>query len=151
MPQDAPPSLKPSFGLSASPFGAEAAARMRAEHIKRARRWLMAVAIMTAVAGVLFSMMLPAHMESQARAIMITNLVLGAFYLGMWAWAKTNLLGATATALTVFVAVIVINAAIDPLSLTQGLLVKILFTAALVSSVREALADRADRASRAAQ
>lgn len=123
---------------------------MRDEHVRRARRWLMAVAIMTAGAGVVFSAMLPAELESARRAILVTNLVLGGFYLAMWAWAKKNLLGATATALTVFVAVIVINAAIDPLTLTQGLLVKILFTVALVSSVREALADRARRATQAA-
>lgn len=136
-----PPAAPPLFGAGISD-------RIRNEHFTRARRWLMAVAVLTAGFGVVFYMMLPAELHEAGRAILVTNLGLGAFYFAMWVWAKKNLLGAAATALVVFVAVIVINAAIDPITLTQGILIKMLFIAALGSSVREALADRSERAGR---
>lgn len=136
LPQDAPPSWNdPNL-----------AAVMHSDRLRRARRWLMAVGVLTVLGGVVVYSTTSARAEAAARAALITNVLLGGFYVGMWAWAKKNLVGATATALTVFVAVNVINVAVEPSSLMRGMIMKILFFAALVSCLREALAARSERA-----
>jgi len=121
------------------------------EHHSRARLWLLLAAGLAAGTGILFYLMdmmsvdpeYEAKLARQARLLLITSLMLGLFCLGMWRWAARSVLGATVTALLGFVAFIAINAAIDPFTLVHGLVTKVILSAALISSIREALAARA--------
>jgi hypothetical protein len=79
-----------------------------------------------------------AHDRGQVNLLLVVNIALALFYLGMWFWAKRNVRAATLVALLTFITVIVVNAAIDPKTLAQGVIVKILFIAALGKAVQVA-------------
>ena len=59
---------------------------------------------------------------------------------GLFFWAKTNPFGASLTALIIYVTGMIVGAALDPATLAQGWLIKILVIAALVSGVRSGIA-----------
>lgn len=83
-----------------------------------------------------------AHDRGQVTLLLVINIGLAGVYLGMWYWAKRNPLGATVTALLLFITVIVVNGALDPKSIPQGFLVKIFFTAALAKAIGAAQEER---------
>lgn len=60
----------------------------------------------------------------------------------MWFWAKRNALAATVTALLLFITVIGVNAVYEPKSIAQGVVIKILFIAALAKAISAALEER---------
>ena len=121
------------------------------EHHNRARRWLLLVAGLTAGTGILFYLIdlmsvdpeYEVTLTRQARLPLITSLMLGLFYLGMWRWAARHVLAAAVTSLLGFVASLALNAAIDPFTLVHGLITKVMCSAVLISSLWEALAARA--------
>ena len=146
-----------------------------------ARKWLMAISIITLVSGFIFYaiqrsdvedqirsaetqtagmdpaqrdaiMMQTAHMtwdeavahdRGQPRMTLFVNAGLAFFYLCMWFWAKKNALGATITSLLVFITVIAVSAVLDPKTLAMGIVVKILFIAALARAITVARQERA--------
>jgi hypothetical protein len=142
----------------------------------RARKWLVAVSILTLLTGIIFYAIQRNEVEDQIRQaehttagmdpdvrdaamkakigmtfqqaidhdrgqvnlLLAVNIGLAAFYLGMWFWAKRNARAATVTALLMFITVIVVNAAVDPKTLAQGIIVKIFFIAALAKAIQVA-------------
>jgi hypothetical protein len=158
--QDPPPQNR------TSPIEAEAAMR-------RARKWLLAISILTLITGaILFAVgknnvedqiqqaeratahldpevrdarfkaatgmtfdEAVAHDRGQVNLLLVVNIGLAAFYLGMWFWAKRNARAATVTALLMFVTTIVVNAVLEPNTLYQGIIVKILFIVALAKAI----------------
>jgi hypothetical protein len=83
------------------------------------------------------------HDRGMVRLLLVVNLVLAVFYLGMWWWAKRNVLAASVIALLMCISMIAVSGVIEPSSLYKGLLLKVLFIAALVKSNQLALAERA--------
>jgi hypothetical protein len=77
---------------------------------------------------------------SHGKIVLITagQGILALAYFGLWWWAKTRPLPATLSALILFIAVQMLNVALDPESLAKGLLIKILILAALISAVNAA-------------
>ena len=61
---------------------------------------------------------------------------------GLWVWAKKSLLPAILVALAVFVTVHVASAIIDPKTIVQGIIIKIVALVALTRGVKAALAAR---------
>lgn len=86
---------------------------------------------------------LRAKIESEPNQILILNLTLAAIMIGLFFWSKRSPLPAIATALAVYVGVIFISFLLEPVSLVQGIIVKIIVLAALTSGLRSALAARA--------
>lgn len=82
------------------------------------------------------------HDRGAVNMLLAVNLVLGALYLVLWRWAKTKPLPAAVIALLLFITTHVINAVMQPESLAQGILVKILFTLALVRAITAANEER---------
>lgn len=152
--------------------------------IGKARKWLLAIAILTIVVGFVFYVMQKSEVEkqiTQARAqvagippdeldarfesavgmtfqeaidhdrgmvnmLLAINIALGAIYIGLWWWAKRKPLPAAVIALLLFITTHVINAVMQPESIYQGILVKILFTLALVRAITAANEERHLRA-----
>lgn len=148
--------------------------------IGRARKWLMAISIITLISGFIFYAInkdsvekqireaeaqiadidpvqrdeimkeqtgmtwaeAVAHDRGQVSLLLFINIGLAIVYLGMWFWAKRNPLAATVTALLLFVTVIFVNAAYDPKTLAQGIIVKIFFIAALAKAIGAAQEER---------
>jgi uncharacterized membrane protein len=77
---------------------------------------------------------------AQGRTVFVTAAhgVLALAYYALWWWAKTRPLPATLSALILFIAVQMLNIALDPESLAKGILIKILILAALISAVNAA-------------
>jgi hypothetical protein len=82
------------------------------------------------------------HDRGMVRMLLFVNLGLTAAYVFLWWWAKRKPLPATVIALMLFITLHVVNAVIDPKTLGQGILVKILFTLALARAVGAAAEDR---------
>jgi hypothetical protein len=74
--------------------------------------------------------------------MLIGNLILAGLMGVLWIWARWAPLPATACALALFVVVQVTSAVIEPSSIYQGIIVKVLSGAALVKGVRAALGAR---------
>lgn len=148
--------------------------------IGRARKWLMAISIITLVSGFIFYAInksdvekqikeaqtqivgldpaqvdeymvsqtgmtweqAVAHDRGQVTMLLVVNIGLAIIYLGMWFWAKRNALAATVSALLLFITVIAVNAAYEPKTLGQGIIVKIFFIAALAKAISAAQEER---------
>lgn len=72
------------------------------------------------------------------KLITAGNAVLALSFYGLWWWAKSRPLPATLSALILFIAVHMLNVAIDPSTLAQGILIKILILVALIGAVNAA-------------
>ncbi len=148
--------------------------------IGRARKWLMAISIITLLSGLVFYSINKSEVEKQIRdaeiqianidpvqrdeimkqqtgmtwaeavahdrgqvnLLLFINIGLAIVYLGMWFWAKRNALAATVTALLLFITVIFVNAAYEPKTLAQGIIVKIFFIVALIKAIGAAQEER---------
>lgn len=142
-------------------------------HLGTARKWLLAISIITLISGFIFWGMNKSETEKQIRdaemqlssfspeerdarlkeavgmtwdelvahdrglvtLLLVVNIGLSVIYLGLWFWAKSNPYAAALVALLLFLTVIVISAVYEPATLAQGILVKILFIAALGKAV----------------
>ncbi len=82
------------------------------------------------------------HDRGMVNMLLAVNIALGALYLVLWWWAKKKPLPAAVIALLLFITTHVINAVMQPESLAQGILVKILFTLALVRAITAANEER---------
>jgi len=70
---------------------------------------------------------------------LILNLVLAAIMFGLWRYSRKSPLVAIITALAVYGSVIVLNAIVDPKSIVQGIIVKIIVIGILIRGIRMAL------------
>ena len=82
------------------------------------------------------------HDRMLVTMVLVVNLALAAFYLLMWAWARREPLRATVLALLVFVGAMAVNGWYDPHTLSQGLVVKVLFIVALSRAIGAARLER---------
>lgn len=69
---------------------------------------------------------------------------LGVAFVLLWLWAKRAALPAMVCALLLFVTVHAIDAAIDPTQLVRGILIKVLFLAALIGGIKAAVQQRVE-------
>ncbi len=77
------------------------------------------------------------------RGMLVVNLILCALMLVLAWWSKRKPLPAILVAAAVFAAVQVMNAVIDPTTLVQGIVIKIIIVAVLVKGIKGALDMRA--------
>jgi hypothetical protein len=83
-----------------------------------------------------------AHDRGQVNMLLAINIGLSVVYLGLFFFAKKNALTASVIALLLFITVIAVNAVFEPTSLAQGIIVKILFIAALAKAISAAVQER---------
>lgn len=89
---------------------------------------------------------LRAEIVRAPRRVLVVNLVLAAIMAGLFFCARSTPLPAVITALAVFIMVHLVNALIDPLTLVQGIPIKIFAIITLSAGIRAALQQRAQRA-----
>ncbi len=70
------------------------------------------------------------------------NYFLAVVMLGLYFWSRRAPFPAMVTGLCVYLAVIVLNAALDPKTLFQGILIKVLFISAMIAGIKAALEER---------
>lgn len=98
------------------------------------------------VVEVLGKSMTIAELRETIEVEMVTsfliNYLLAAVFIGLYFWARKAPLPATITALCIYLAVQVLNAIVDPTTLIQGILIKVLCVLGLLAGIRAALASR---------
>src|SRR5258706_112174 len=94
--------------------------------------------IICVLAGIVFLMGLYQGLANDDFVTMIVNLCISLLYLILAAWANKNPFGAILTALIVYITINVINAFVEPLSLFQGIILKIIFIGAFIKGIRSA-------------
>lgn len=71
--------------------------------------------------------------------VFVVNYFLSAVMFGLWFWARKNLFPAIASALAVYIAVLVMNALLDPSTLQQGIFLKGIIIAVFANGINKAL------------
>lgn len=169
-------------GWSSAPSGRKPTPQPT-EVLGAARKWLLAIAILTLLASVFIHFVQSAETEKQiaeataalaaidpverdtymkqetgmsfqeaidhdrgmVRLLTVVNVVLAILYFGLWIWARREPYLAALVALLLFVSVVVVSAVLEPGSLHQGILIKVLFTVALVKAVQAGHQERRQR------
>jgi hypothetical protein len=125
---------------------------------RQAARWLGVLAILFAVAGVLFYLALVARaaaplepgggdpvqireqLQRAPRVVLVTQLALAGVMTALWLWARRAPLAAVASAFAILALLQIASAIIEPASLTRGLLLKLVVVFILIKALRAAVA-----------
>ena len=83
------------------------------------------------------------HTRNQVTMNLFLNIGLALSFVGLFFYAKKNPLAATVMALLLYLSVIAYNAILDPKTLPQGFIIKILFIGALAKAITAAKEERA--------
>jgi len=105
----------------------------------RAAGALFAVAVLHVIGGVVFYFLLknnPQVEPGAPRILLIMNLVLAGVYAGLGFWGRVSPLPAAIVGLVLFVSVWAVSAVLDPASIVQGIIVKIIVIAVLVRAIQ---------------
>lgn len=104
--------------------------------LRSARNWILAIGILYMVSAVLILGIAGVDFGSElGMQILGTNAALLVIHIGLFFWAKKAPFAAAVVALCLFITVHLINAIIDPTSIYQGIIIKILFLVVLIKAV----------------
>ena len=108
--------------------------------LRKARTWILAVGlIMFTLDMIMLYVVYGDRLPSEARnQLMMYDVIILAFFIGMWALAKVKPVVACVLALCGFWGLHLYLATLDGSSLFQGILMKILFTLALIRGIKSA-------------
>ena len=100
---------------------------------------LFAVAILQALGGILFYYLLkenPQVSPEALQSLLIGNLVLAGIFAALGFWARVSPLPAAIVGLVLFVSVHLVSAIMDPATIVQGILVKVIVIVALIKAIQ---------------
>jgi hypothetical protein len=125
---------------SRSPANADELRQTRDAAVRKARNWILGVGIAMFVFDqfmiqIWYGESIPADWRLK---LLLLDAVLLVIFVAMYIMARTKPLAACIVALCVFWALHLVLAVFDPTSLFNGIIVKILFTIALVNGIRSA-------------
>jgi hypothetical protein len=113
-------------------FDQDVARMLQSGPLRSARSSLLWVGILMAVGALLGF----AQSGGEATAVLVVGLGTAALYMGMWQWSKRHTLAATAAGLGIFVTLVAGSAVVEPATLWQGLIVKIVVVVLLIRGLR---------------
>lgn len=132
------PALSGAAGTSGGKSFGSTLERLDAARVSRGRNLLLLVAVLATISTI-FSYLAVSSVQPQAATqVLAMNGSLAAAYFGLWVWSRNTVLLPAIVALGIYVLVILLNAAVDPASLTQGFLMRGLIIVALIGAIREA-------------
>jgi hypothetical protein len=85
---------------------------------------------------------LKSKINQEVVLVFLTNYFLALVMFGFYVWARRSPFPAMITALCVYLAVMVLSAIVDPKTLVQGLVIKIIFIGALIAGIKASLVTR---------
>lgn len=123
-------------------LGDKYARQVHGGNVKSGRGAILAVAILQAIGGILIYVVLKNQGADDSAALLVSviNFVLSGIFFGLWIWAKSSPLAASVTALVIFLTVHLANAVMDPKTLIQGIIVKVIVIVCLVKGIQSAAA-----------
>ncbi len=125
-------------------FEEDKAQMLHSGPLRSARSSLLWVGILTALGALL----LFGASEGEDVVTLVIGLGIAVLYAGLWQWSKREALGATASGLGIFVTLQAAGAVVDPATLFQGVIVKVIVLVLLVRGVRAGVVLRSHGASR---
>lgn len=143
MAEDSAPVPPPSAPSAARPYlTPEGPPRRRGD----GRGYILALACLQAVGGIVyFAINSRRGSQVNAEVVLGVMLALSAIFFGLWIWAKKAPFAALLTTLIVFVTFHLLDAVIDPISLVQGIVIKIVILAGLVTALKKAYIAKRER------
>ncbi|EDM35744.1 hypothetical protein PBAL39_06181 [Pedobacter sp. BAL39] len=107
------------------------------EKVESARKSLFWIAGLTAV----FSLIgyATAGDAQDASAIVITNAILVAAFVGLGFWASTKPVAALISGLSLYLIIHLLNAIVEPMSILSGIIAKVLIIGYLIKGIRSVL------------
>jgi hypothetical protein len=124
---------------------------LHAPALRKARSWIGWVAVLYLVGGLFVAGITWSSDPATAIAVLVINSVLAATQGGLWWWAKRATFAAAVTSLALYITVILVEAVVDPMTLMQGWLIKIIFITVLVKAIKAGLVVRRMRLAAQAQ
>ncbi len=85
---------------------------------------------------------LKSKINQEVIFVFLSNYFLALVMFGLYLWARRSPFPAMITALCVYLAVMVLSAMVDPKTLFQGLIIKIIFIGALIAGIKASLVTR---------
>jgi predicted RNA-binding Zn-ribbon protein involved in translation (DUF1610 family) len=85
---------------------------------------------------------LKAKIDQEVIFVFLSNYFLALVMFGLYLWARRSPFPAMITALCVYLAVMVLSAIVDPKTLVQGIVIKIIFIGALIAGIKASLVTR---------
>lgn len=82
------------------------------------------------------------HDRGMVTLMLVVNITLALIYFVLWYWARTNAFTAALVALLLFGTVWAVSAMLEPATIYQGILIKILFVAALIKALQAGSEER---------
>ncbi len=128
--------------MATTAVGQEVQANQLHKTAVRGSTALIAIAILHAIGGVLFYFQLQEDAPAEANTALTLNLVLGVIYLGLGIWARHSPLPAALVGLVLFLSVMILEAAVNPASLVQGVIVKIIVIVILIKAIQAGLKNK---------
>jgi hypothetical protein len=101
--------------------------------IKSARNYIYALSGFTLLSGIVV------YYTRDDIAFLIVNVILSAIYGGLGYWANKKAFAAILSAMILYVTVNIFNAFIDPATLAQGVIFKVLIVVMLVEALRSSI------------
>lgn len=121
--------------------GADRDVEIQIESLERtklasARKWILGVGIMYVVWALIMVTISKDTLTPEMRNfILIANGGLCVVHIGLYFWARKQALPAAVVALLLFASLHLVNAVLDPSTIYQGLLLKVVFTVVLVKAI----------------
>jgi hypothetical protein len=110
--------------------------------------WILAIAILQAVGGGFMYMMsasTSSPSDPAAIGVLIVMLALALIFFGLWIWGRKSPFPALLTALVVFVSFHLLDAVLDPATLVQGIIMKIVVLSGLGTALKKAYVAKRER------
>lgn len=108
------------------------------KQLRTASNTLFLVGVLMVVGGVVVYAMLqnaPAGARKLAPTLLVVNLVLAAIFFALGGWARVSPLPAAIVGLALFLTLQLVNAVLDPTTIAQGIIVKVIVIVVLIKSV----------------
>lgn len=105
--------------------------------LRQARGWILAIGIIYLVSAALQVALADGRLSSDEITFSFASAgALFAIHMGLWWWARTAPFAAALVALVLFLTLQLVWAALDPQTLTHGIIIKVLFLIALIQAVK---------------
>lgn len=103
-------------------------------NIKSGRGTILAVAIIMAIIGIYF-ITASDRQEENGTATAIANFIIAAIFLALWFWARSQPFPASLTAFILYISLIGITIAFDPVKTVKGLPIKLIIIGLLLRAI----------------
>jgi len=100
---------------------------------------MFVVAVLHVISAVLLYALLSGDRDVEPNlpeTLLVVNFVLAAIYASLGFWARANPLPAAIVGLVLFISVMVLNAVLDPTTIAQGVIVKVIVIVVLSKAIQ---------------